>query len=216
MSEKGKRWVLDEKTGKFKEGKAKPKLLREDLRKLPSEWVTDEVQDGSRIHEDDPEHVREALVDDLVEAERSDNPVPNAVEAVLQLADAPLSERVVPLSQWRIDAVRLRVIFALIENARVRAKKGKTVNLEVRHLRFPTNNIHGYELRPGPPPAPSKLHPHERGFKLWVDPFNWPPDLTEALKKAGVDIPNLENEESLYRAYRLKLSEERIKRDESF
>lgn len=214
-SEKGKRWVFNEEAGTFEEGRAQPALLREDLRRMPSEYLTTEVGEYDKIHEEDPPHIQEALFDDLVEAEHGAEPEPNAVEAVLQLADCPLSEKVVPLNQWRVDGARLRVLFALLERARQRMKKGRTVNLEVQHLRFPVNNAHIYELHPGYPPHESKLWAHERRLKLWIDPFNWDMPLVEELKKVGIKFPSMEAEESQYRQYRLKLAEERIKRDEA-
>lgn len=206
---KGKRWILRE-DGNWEEGKAQPKLLREDLRKLPSHWITEETADGTKIHEVDPPHVVETIRDELAEAEQEQTAVPYAVEAIIELADAPLSEPVVPLNQWRVDAVRLRVIFALIERANLAVSRKRVVDLEVRHLRFPTDNVHKYELYPGNPPRRKELRRHERDLQLWVDPFNWPRQLTTKLKEAGVDIPELGMEKSQYREYRLKLSEARM------
>jgi hypothetical protein len=214
-NQKGKRFVFNEKKGTFEEGRAQPALLREDLRKLPSEYLTNEVAEHDKVHEVDPPHIQEALLDDLREQEKGETPLPNAVDAVLQLSDCPLSQKVVPLNQWRVDGARLRVIFALIEKARQRQKKGKTINLEVQHLRFPEDNAHVYELKPGPPPPYKELRKHERGLKLWIDPFNWDMQLVEKLREAGIVFPDMKDEESQYRQYRLKLSEERIKRDEA-
>jgi hypothetical protein len=209
MSSKGKRWVLRE-DGTWEEGKAQPKLLREDLRKLPSHWVTEETADGSKIHEVDPPHVVETIRDELAEAETAEQPNTYALQALIELADAPLSDPVVPLNQWRVDAVRLRAIFALIERANLSASRKKPVDLEVRHLRFPMDNVHKYELHLGNPPRNKELRKHERGLQLWVDPFNWPRRLAEKLREAGVDVPELGMEKSQYREYRLKLSEARM------
>lgn len=208
MTRRG-RWVLGE-DGKWREGKAKPALLREDLRALPSEYLTNDPADGSKIHELDAPHIVEALQDDIAEEQQTVDPM--LLEGIIQLADAPLSEPVVPLNQWRVDAVRLRVALARIENAWAKARKGEVVDLEVCHIRFPRNNVHEYSFAPGKPPRDKKLRPHERGLKLWVDPFAWTEiPLARELERAGFKLPDLSMEESQYRAYRLKLSERRMK-----
>lgn len=212
-SNKGKRFVF--RDGKFVEGKAGPRQLDEELRKLPGEWVTTEVGEAAKIHPLDPPHIREALRDDLAEAER-DKPVDQtALEALVKLADAPLDVPVVPLNQWRVDAVRLRVIFSLIEQAVYAARKGKPVNLEVQHLRFLENNIHKYELRPGKPPRDKDRRSHERGLLLWVDPFNWPQRMVDALKQAGVPVPDVGAELKQYQDYRKRLRDRKMASDEA-
>jgi len=174
------RYVWDPVTKKFQSGKAAPELLREDLRALPSEFLTKDIEDGTRIHEIDDPHTQEDLKDQLQEEKSALPPLP---------AGAPVGE-VVPLNQWQVDLVRLRAMQSVIHAESRKAKP----DLSVRHLWFPRNNVNEYALRRGNPPSDRERPVHLKGLRLEIDVFEWPARLKDELEARGHVLPNLREE----------------------
>lgn len=137
------------------------RLLREDLRRLPSEYVTDDTDDPDAVHELDAEHIRDNVAEERFEKEQS--------------PEQETPERVVP--DWRpvrqdfVDLIGLRITMTLLNEASARLERGEHHDLKHYHLWFPTNDIRVYELRPGNPPADADRPEHLRNIDLVVDPL---------------------------------------------
>lgn len=138
--------------------KAAPEHLREDLRNIPSDLVTKDIGDPDRVHELDPPHILNTLVD---EAEERD------------MTPSETKEEVKPrdtfVHQATVDAVRLRVLKAWIVTQKERIEFGQRPDFGVKHLWFETNNIDRYVMRDGNPPADSERPKHLRGIHLEID-----------------------------------------------
>lgn len=172
------------KDGIWQEGKAAPED-KGDLAQYPSEFVTKEIADEKRIHPDDPEHIRLALLDDLVKP--PEGAPKQAKETLKKYSCAPLG---VPckVSQWEIDVVRMRVLYATINSALMHVNKGLPFDLKPKHLWFPKDEIQIYELRHGNPPSDSDRPKHLRGMELVVNLFDPPRRLLELLKEQGTPL----------------------------
>jgi hypothetical protein len=180
------------RNGKWEDGAATPELLPEHMRGLPGEWLTKEEAHPNNIHTLDPPHIVGALIDEHVkklnDADKSETPD----EAVKKLPCAQPGE-VVPLSQWEIDIVRMRVLRSLVKSAIAEKKNGGSPNVRaIQHLRFEENNVNNYALHAGNPPSDQDRLPHERGFQLAIDVLHWPERIVELLQTKGHDVPNIE------------------------
>lgn len=186
MARTGK-WTLQE-DGTWREGCATPRLLREDLRRLPGEIVTRDDEDDSKAHELDPAHVVEAIAYEHGKAEREEGKKDTDDVAVKKLGAAKVGERV-PLSQWEIDIVRMRIIQTLVAEYAMDVQAGRCVDVErLRHVWFPSNNVNAYELRDGAEPPNIKRPGHLKNFKLTVDVLNPPESVAEVLRARGVEV----------------------------
>lgn len=183
--------------GTWRDGKASPKLLREDLRVLPGETVTHEWQDGDRIHEEDPDYVAQTILEDRQIAQDKQEAGFSGLDHEGQLADmakqiddAPIVEAV-PINQKRVDAARFRAIANLTLSAEGLAKKGEPYLhlMEVQHLWFPGDDVNKYELRPGNPPADSERPDHLYAIDLVVDPLHWPRRMVDIAHLNGYEPP---------------------------
>jgi hypothetical protein len=204
---KGKRYVF--RNGKFVEGKAKPKLLDPFMRQLPSEYVTNEVGDRERIHELDPDHVREAILDDIQREEAGENdPDPNIIDEIRKLTDCPVGQ-IVPLNKWRVDGVRARMVVQAIDRAVIMMQRGQEIDLDPFYVWFPVDNANIYAKKPGNPPPDSERPDHLKGYDLWVDPLNWPARIMNMLRSAGIPMPDLRQERAKYQEYRKSYFEKR-------
>lgn len=179
--------MADKRAGKFgrivigEDGKAKtkaaPDLLPEELRKLPGELVTKDVDDPGRVHALDPEHVRESLVFEARESsgeavwsgESEEPPPPDA--------KAPESDREARRNnpQLAVDIVRLRILRAWAESEAAVIERGGRADMHFKYVWFPDpGNFDRYAWRDpakGDPPLPcdSQRPPHLRGLDLVVD-----------------------------------------------
>ena len=175
--------------GTWVEGKSSPLLLREDLRKLPGELVTThEIEHEDKIHPDDAPHIVGALTEEYIKkANGEGEEKPDPAKEVKKLKCAQPGE-VVPLSQWEVDVVRMRVIASLINGALDTASRGKSPDLSVKHLWFEEDNVNNYQLRKGNPPAVQDRPRHMRRVAIEVDVFHPPKSIVDLLKKNGVDF----------------------------
>lgn len=176
--------------GTWVEGKSSPVLLREDLRKLPGELVTiKEIGHEDKVHPSDAPHIVGALTEEYEARANAElaGETPSAEKKIKKLKCAQPGE-VVPLSQWEIDVVKIRVIAAMINSALAAASKGAAPELTVKHLWFPEDNVNHYHLRNGNPPAAQERPRHMRRMKLEVDVFNPPQSVVDVLKRQGVDL----------------------------
>lgn len=182
--------ILDHR-GNWVEGKAGPKNLRQDLRKLPGEYVTNEIAVDTKIHELDPPHVaRTILRDKAKEAEAALNPKKDTAKDAIKKLKCAQPGEYIPLNQWEIDCARIRVINALIQRMYDDARKGAKVELTPCHLWFPDDNANKYQLRTGNPPADVDRPKHLQRFRLEIDVVNWPQTIIDELKARGVEVPD--------------------------
>jgi hypothetical protein len=215
---KGKRFVFDQKAGKFVEGKAAPWLPPEQMRGLPQNFTTRDSSDGDKVHEDDPPHIVQALIHEQTKAEQK--PKEDLPTAVKVLADslAPTGE-VVPLNQERIDIVRFRIIRARINRLFGDPKPEIALrDLKVDYVFFPRDNVNAYELRAkvkrdGVEKLPWPLPKHLKNFKLEIDIYNWPESVLDGLKAIGHKPPNIQ--EMIANARRHASITEELQREES-
>lgn len=145
-------------------GRGRGRLLNENLRRLPSEYVADDPDDPNRVHEIDPAHVRETIAIDRYDAETEDE------------AKGPDKIYVpVPLKQEYVDLLILKVRAALLGTIERQHKQTGQALVHVRHLWFPANDLWERELRDGNPPADSERPEWMRGLDVAVDPMRLQP-----------------------------------------
>jgi hypothetical protein len=170
--------VLDSATGQWEEGHAAPRLLPEPLRQLPSDYVTTEIEDQSRVHELDPEHIRESLIDERATAEQGPQPEPD--QRLPKLPD----EKHTRCTQENIDLIRLRVLAVITQDNARRLSAGEKVDTAVKHVWFKADDVLGdCELRPGNPPPQRDRPRHLRFRQLEIDPMRMPDSLMERIAK---------------------------------
>lgn len=185
------------KNGIWRNGKAEPEQLREDLRKLPANFVTKDISDPDRIHALDPEHIREALIEEQLEIEPGDDPK----ETLETLTVAEVGD-IVPFTgskvnpQLEVDIIKMRVIWATVNN--------KEPDLDKGYLWFEENNINNYGFRKGNPPSDSERPKYLKGIDLDIDYFTWPQSIYNLLKKKGTILPDLTPEKLAWDKIRLE------------
>lgn len=130
-----------------------------------------ELEDPTRPHELDPQHVRDALEDDHVAREEGfTQPEPEKLKDPL-----PAGDQRPRLTQYTANIVRLRALKVRIDNAKATANAAGASDDQVRarwgvaHIWFPEPYADHYELRDGNPPADSQRPKHMRGLKLHLD-----------------------------------------------
>ena len=173
------RYIIDEKGNKrFVKGhKHRFRAVPENLKGVPERLVATDIQDPDKISELDAPHI----VDDLI-ATDIEKSVQGSKSEPKKLKCAQPGE-VVPLSQWEIDVVRMRVLSSLVNSLLNRAASGETVDLGVRHLWFPKNNVNNYELRNGNPPSDKRRPKHMRGFRVEVDLCHIPEGIQRVIEE---------------------------------
>ena len=187
MTYRGKRVMKED--GTWHEGSASPKLLKENLRNLPGEIVTEEDADDSKAHELDPQHVVDAIAYEHGKAQRQEGQKNKTTEdeVLYERFGAPLGEKV-PLTQPKIDYVRMRIIRTIIANYAMDLQNGVLPDTDhLYHVWFPENNVNNYALKHGKEPANLKRPPHLKNFKLTVDIHEWPKSIEDALEAKGID-----------------------------
>lgn len=189
--------------GQWYEGKAAPEHLREDLRALPSEFVTKNTSDPDKIHELDAPHIVAALTEEQFKAQQdkpTEAPLPE--EFIDKKLKGPNLNNPGPLNQFDIDCMRMKAIQGLIKNAMNKAARGELeLALQIlsikTYLWFPKNKVTLVESRVGHAPPDSERPKHLKRFELWVDPFNWPRSIRDVLEAKEVEVPSklmLENQ----------------------
>ncbi len=160
------------KDGEWKEGKASPELLREDLRKLPSGLVTKDIDDGDKVHEDDAPHVQEDIV--CSAAEKAPGEKRTVAQARKELYGR--YDRPIPLTKGNVAfermAARLNVLNGLLKllSSKEPVPPAELAwGLKTKHLWFPDDNVLNLQLRDGNPPADQDRPKHLRGLSLAVD-----------------------------------------------
>jgi hypothetical protein len=173
------KWVMRE-NGTWEEGSAKPELLREDLRALPSELVTKDIADPKRVHELDAEHIQENLVRDWVSEQ---NGMPTSIDGETQQSLSEQAEKMQAAEMFNrtnVDLMRLKTMYNLMNCKEPKPFRG--------YLWFPEANFDRMELREGPCPLPGKRPAHLRDLDLVVDPFDPPESLMRFAADRGVTL----------------------------
>lgn len=177
----------------FVKGKAAPKQLDEELRKLPSDSVTDDIDDPDRVHQDDAEHVRESIIYDKEQAEKKAEAPTSPQEEVDKLPAVKPHEYVLlrdlgfERRQWEIDVIRMRIMKALLATACSEIEANKPVDLEaVHHVWFaPPGEVNAYQLREGNPPPKSERPWWLHNIELHVVLNEVPNTVRHALTERG-------------------------------
>lgn len=189
--------------GKFVKEEAKgTSQIAEHLRALPGEFVAKDIDDPDHIHELDPAHVVGDMKFDLEKkylgehVDKRDVLVMARAERMKKAFEViPPGDRA-PLTQARIDAVRLRVINELIQSAHACMKRGEDYGylMKPHHIWFPEkDNVNNTELRRGNPPSDYGRPKHMRGFDILIDITNWPRVIQERLAEYGLKMPTIED-----------------------
>lgn len=172
MDSSGKfgRTVIGE-DGKLKT-KAAPELLRAEMRALPGELVTKDVDDADRVHDLDAPHIREVLVEEAREASgeavwagEADAPPPPDAKPPQTPREAMANN-----PQLAVDVVRLRVLRAWASAETDQISGGRPTDMGFRYLWFPIpGDFDCYEWRKPPVPIDRDRPAHLRGLDLVVD-----------------------------------------------
>lgn len=125
------------------------------LRVLPSEAVTKDIDDPDRAHALDPQHIVNDIAKDYLEERKAPEQKPEAFR---------------PVTQEEVDLRALLVCKAIVATNRLLHRSRQEPRWHVRHLWFPENDARVYELRDGNPPADSERPDHLRRIDLVVDP----------------------------------------------
>lgn len=188
------RYTINAKTGQRKEGKAAPKLLREDLRVLPSEIVTNEIEEESKVHELDAPHIRDSFLEDFVEEAEGKTPEKQlTTDDVAPKLPEKKIRKISQASQFDVDLIRLRVMKACLDTEKIRVRRGLPLDLGKRYLWFPEDNLDYYCLRRGNPPAPQDRPGYLKHKELHID--------LEVLPKRIADYSNRLQAEKLVNAF---------------
>ena len=183
-----KRGVRILRNGEWIEAAPSPQLLPEHMRELPADMVTKDPADPDRVHELDPDYVVHELVDIAKQKQAVTKQDPLKA---YKYREAP-RDAVVPLSQEQVDFVRFRIIKARVDSAVALVTANQPVDLKVKHVWFPRNNINEYEMRDGNAPPNSMRPKHLRNLDLAVDLFDWPRAVKDILREGGHKVPNPE------------------------
>jgi len=198
MTEKGKSYVFDPKTGKFKAGKASPWLPPEHMRSLPQDFTTKNPSDPDRIHPLDPPHIVEALTEDQTKAQAEKTATKSDdARALANLRSEIYSRDKVPITQIRVDAVKFYSMREIIKVQLLKLREGliDRIDWSVNHLWFPRPYMGEREIRKGPPPPRSLRPGWIKDIDLVVDLAVWPKSINRILESGGVDVPkNLRTE----------------------
>lgn len=134
------------------------KNLPEDLRSLPSSFVTEDIGENDKIHVLDAPHTKRSMAKELAAKQG-----PQKKEE-----EGPR----VPgghLSQERIDLEIARALRNLANNAANDYANGRPQDRSVKHIWFPTPDPRVIEMRQGNPPPDSERPAHLKGKWLVID-----------------------------------------------
>lgn len=160
--------------------RGKGRLLREDLRSLPGDLVTDAIAEGDKVHELDDEHTKLGLIEDYKLKQTQDEDE----EAAASSKEDPVRGRLTEIGQRGVDEIRIRVYKAVLNTCIKRLARGYGYRDgvgEKLHLWFPEDRATKYELRKGNAPAPSERPRHLRRLQLEIDPQHLPRRLADTL-----------------------------------
>lgn len=181
----------DSKLGKFVDGPAAPSVLPERLAKLPSELVTKEIEDDTRAHELDPQHVIDSIVEDFAQKQLPQPKVRTEEEELAHRARRaklkelfeviPAAEHA-PLTQARVNARRFSIVYSLVNGPL--SKRA----LKPMHLWFDKDDVNGNQgLREGNAPADSDRPKHLRGLDLSINVKDFASNFKQILDLLGAD-----------------------------
>jgi hypothetical protein len=173
-------------SGEWRDGAATPRLLPDDLRKLPGELVTKDVDDEAKAHELDAPHVVRGIVKDFAKAQEA--PKDDTPQKVAKKLWAPGPGERAPVRQWFVDVVKMRVIATLVNRAVDDFNAGIDPDISVKHLWFETNNVNAYELRKGNPPPRKERPRHLRDIDLVVDIQDPPKSMVDLLAAKNISL----------------------------
>ncbi len=195
--------VWDRDGNRSERDKATPELLREDLRELPSEFVTKDIGDPDKIHELDAPHVQEQIWDDRIDELVNDDKE-SPVDAKLE--GLPPDHEYIPLEsvskerlQWWVDLEKMGTMKALLDSV-----AAGTVDLDCHfHLWFPKlgpehgslagkREYHNQMIRKGAAP-PDWSRPKElKGLDLDITLDRVPDSIRTALSEAGHSLSDFD------------------------
>lgn len=174
-------------SGEWRDGKAAPQLVRQDLRRLPADLVTKDVDDPDKAHEIDAPHVVSAIIKDFIKA-NAPSDKPETADGAAKKLWAPGPGERAPVRQWFVDVVKLRVISSMVNRAVEEFAAGIVPDLAPCHLWFPVDNANEYLLRRGNPPPRKDRPRHLRDIDLVVDVMNPPRSIVDELRRRGVEL----------------------------
>ena len=183
--------------GAWEQRAATPKLLKENLRGLPSELVTNDDENEKLAHELDPAHIVKAVVKDharkLMREEKGENK--EKVDDILLRLKKPMIGKIIPLSQREIDVVIFRTISTIRSEWAMALQAGFVSDMEQKfHLHFPSDNVNEIFIHKGPTPhnceTDSRCHKNKytMKYRTTVDPLVIPQSVQEMFSKMGVEF----------------------------
>lgn len=188
--------------------KQRGELLRPDLRQMPGDLVTKDIDDPDKVHPLDPEHIHLSLADEYIERQTAeDAPTPEPQKFSV------LHKRVSDLGQDGIALVMLRVFRELANTRATRVRRGGYVDLTVKHMWFPKDSFDQYSLENGNPPPDSQRPKYLRGMELVMDLFSIPKCVRRLIERHGGDLSDLNVAERMGHEFKEKLINEEIDRE---
>lgn len=179
---------FNESSGTFVEvDKPSVERLPDEIRGLPSSFVTKDTSDPDKIHALDAPHTVETLVYEQQKKEQASNPqLPENILEKYDLFDGPFN-------QEHIDMIRFKAIRNLVRSSfLIMERGGDMLNLKkTRHLWFPKAKLDPRELRDGRPPLRHDLPAHLKDKELVVNVYNWPPRIIDMLRERNIDVPDV-------------------------
>lgn len=206
------------KDGKWSDGAASPKLLREDLRRLPSDLYTEESEDPDKVHQEDAEHVQSQIIHEYFERaqdEMDGPPAPDGEEELkLSRVARDAKGQDAKITQEQVDIIRMAAILNRLRWTIFAKAMGEPVHDGHQYLWFDKDDINHYEIRPGNPPARSRRPKHLKNIDLVVDVHKPPQRIKDMLEARGVTLWKTvkDVERSAEKAAELQKMEEEEKR----
>jgi len=174
------------KEGKWEDGKASVKHLREDLRVLPSDRLATDSDDPDKIWETDDPHVVESIVYDTDKAERkaSEGPDPKAALGLPGAGEAtPVTQAMVWRAMASVCLHSVKHEFNRRWPAYIETGEWKR---EVKHMWFDTNNINDRALKKGKAPVDKERPEYLKKLALDIDVLDPPENVVRLLQDLGV------------------------------
>jgi hypothetical protein len=166
----------------------------EHLKHLPSELVTDDIEDPDKIYKTDAPHIIQAITQDTVdERKRKEQGIQTPQQEQQQKAQAAGVGTVKKLTsfpsgrrQFQVDLVRLRIISSLVDRYIAEVKALVEPKIKPKHIWFPEDNLNRYELRDGNAPSDSHRPQWLQRMRLEIDIHNIPQTIQDYLEKEKV------------------------------
>lgn len=203
--EPGKKYVLVD--GAWVEGSTGIELIEEYLRGLPADLVTKDASDPEKIHELDPPHIREELLEEYLQPPEDDGSIADKLTCIQPGEYVPFGGRGID-TLWELDVIKLRVMNTTINKMCTAADRGAEPDLTKHmYLWFPEDNLNHYELRKGNPPPDSERPKYLRGLDLSIKFDVWPRRLKHRMYERGIELKDSELNEPYVR-YKELLNDE--------